>query len=197
MSVLARILALYRPYRGRLLLSQGLLLLSALCTLGTAALNEQLVNQGLLVGDTSVVIDTGLWMAVLGVLAGLCLAGVTVLAVFFSQGTAYALRCQAYEAIQRYSFANFDRLRTGNLLVRLSSDVTNVANAVLYGVMLALYAPIMLTVSLILAFVTAPDLVWIIVVVAVAIIAIAAVVIPPMERAYDRRQRRLDEVNNS
>lgn len=99
-----RVLALYRPYRGRLILSQVLLLLSAVCTLGTAALNAGLVNDGLLAGNTSVVLDTGLWMAVLGVAAGLLLAGVGVIAVFFSQGTAYALRTRAYASIQDYSF---------------------------------------------------------------------------------------------
>ncbi|MGE3813110.1 MAG: ABC transporter ATP-binding protein [Candidatus Nanopelagicales bacterium] len=197
MHAVRRILALYRPYRGRLVLSQVLLLLSAVCTLGTAALNARLVNDGLLAGDTGVIIDTGIWMAVLGVLAGLLLAGVAVLAVFFSQGTAYALRTQAYASIQGFSFSNFDSMRTGNLLVRLSSDVTNVANAVLFGVMLLMYAPFMLVVSLGLAMITSPGMVWILLVVAVGVLLAAGILVPPMERAYAERQRRLDEVNSA
>ena len=192
-----RVLALYRPYRGRLILSQVLLLLSAVCTLGTAALNAGLVNDGLLAGDTGVVLDTGLWMAVLGVAAGLLLAGVSVIAVFFSQGTAYALRTRAYASIQDYSFGNFDGMRTGNLLVRLNSDVSNVANAVLFGVMLLLYAPFMLVVALGLALLTAPDMVWILIIVSVVVLGASVALIRPMERAYAERQRRLDEVNNA
>jgi len=192
-----RVLALYRPYRGRLILSQVLLLLSAVCTLGTAALNAGLVNDGLLAGNTSVVLDTGLWMAVLGVAAGLLLAGVGVIAVFFSQGTAYALRTRAYASIQDYSFGNFDGMRTGNLLVRLNSDVSNVANAVLFGVMLLLYAPFMLIVSLGLALLTAPEMVWILILVAIVVLGASVALIRPMERAYDERQKRLDEVNNA
>jgi ATP-binding cassette subfamily B protein len=72
-----------------------------------------------------------------------------------------------------------------------------VANAVLYGVMLLLYAPFMLVVSLILAWLTAPDLVWIIGAVTVAVVVVAAIMVPPMERAYAQRQLRLDEVNNT
>jgi ABC-type multidrug transport system fused ATPase/permease subunit len=192
-----RVLALYRPYRGRLILSQVLLLLSAACTLGTAALNAGLVNDGLLAGDTEVILESGLWMAVLGVAAGLLLAGVAVIAVFFSQGTAYALRTRAYESIQGYSFGNFDGMRTGNLLVRLNSDVSNVANAVLFGVMLLLYAPFMLVVSLGLAMLTAPGMVWILIIVAIIVLGASAALIRPMERAYDLRQKRLDEVNNA
>lgn len=192
-----RVLALYRPYRGRLILSQVLLLLSALATLGTAALNAQLVNDGLLAGDTGVIVDTGIWMAVLGVVASVLLAGTAVIAVFFSQGTAYVLRTQAYASVQNYSFGNFDKMRTGNLLVRLNSDVINVANAVLFGVMLLLYAPIMLVVAVGLASITAPGMVWILGVVTVVLLAIAAILIRPMERAYAQRQKRLDEVNNA
>jgi ABC-type multidrug transport system fused ATPase/permease subunit len=192
-----RVLALYRPYRGRLIVSQVLLLLSAVCTLGTAALNAGLVNDGLLAGDTAVVLDTGLWMAVLGVAAGLLLAGVAVIAVFFSQGTAYALRTRAYASIQDYSFGNFDGMRTGNLLVRLNSDISNVANAVLFGVMLLLYAPFMLVVALGLALLTAPDMVWILIIVAVIVLGASVALIRPMERAYAERQKRLDEVNNA
>ncbi|WP_159805299.1 ABC transporter ATP-binding protein [Cellulomonas citrea] len=197
MHAVGRVLALYRPYRGRLILSQVLLLLSAGCTLGTAALNARLVNDGLLAGDTTVIVDTGLWMATLGVAAGLLLTGVAVIAVFFSQGTAYALRTQAYASIQRFSFGNFDAMRTGNLLVRLNSDVTNVANAVLFGVMLLLYAPFMLVVSVGLALVDTPGMVWILLLVAAAVLAAATVLVPPMERAYAERQRRLDEVNSA
>lgn len=197
MGAVRRIVALYRPYRGRLILSQVLLMLSAICTLGTAALNETLVNDGLLAGDTTVIIDTGLWMAVLGIVAGVLLACVALIAVFFSQGTAYALRSQAYAQVQEYSFGNFDEMRTGNLLVRLSSDVTNVANAVLFGVMLLLYAPFMLVVAIGLALFTSPGLVWILLVVAGAVVIAALILIPPMERAYSERQHRLDEVNNT
>ena len=192
-----RVLALYRPYRGRLILSQVMLLLSALATLGTASLNSRLVNDGLLAGDTWVIIDTGIWMSVLGVVASLLLPGRAVIAVFFSQGTAYVLRTRAYARVQEYSFGNFDAMRTGNLLVRLNSDVSNVANAVLFGVMLLLYAPIMLIVALGLAMLTAPGMAWILLVVAVVVLGAAAILIRPMERAYDERQHRLDEVNNA
>lgn len=45
---LARILVLYRPYRGRLILSQVLLLLSATCAISMAGLNSTMINEGIL-----------------------------------------------------------------------------------------------------------------------------------------------------
>ena len=188
---------LWRPYRGRLILSQLLLALSAITTLGTAALNQRLVNDGLLAKDTGVVIETGIWMAVLAVLSGLFLTGTLIFAVQFSQGTAYALRTMLYGRVQDFTFGNFDRFRTGNLLVRLSSDITNVANAVLYAILLVLYAPIMIIVALMLVFATTPSLAWVLGVVAVLVLVGSLLLVPSLEKAYARRQSRLDAVNNA
>lgn len=197
MRPLTRIMRLWRPYVGRLLLSQVFLVLSAVATLGTAALNQRLVNDGLLAKDTAVVVETGIWMAVLAVVSGLFLTGTLLLAVFFSQGTAYALRTMLYDRVQEFTFGNFDRFRTGNLLVRLSSDITNVANAVLYAVLLVLYAPIMIIIALVLVLATTPSLTWVLAVVAVIVLAGSAVLVPSLERAYAQRQSRLDAVNNA
>lgn len=197
MRTLARIMRLWRPYLGRLILSQVFLVLSAVTTLGTAALNQRLVNDGLLAKDTAVVVETGIWMAVLAVVSGLFLTGTLLLAVFFSQGTAYALRTMLYDRIQEFTFGNFDRFRTGNLLVRLSSDITNVANAVLYAVLLVLYAPIMIVIALVLVLATTPSLTWVLAVVAVIVLVGSAILVPSLERAYSERQARLDAVNNA
>lgn len=188
---------LWRPYRGRLVLSQVLLALSALTTLGTAALNQRLVNDGLLAKNTGVVVETGIWMAVLAVLSGVFLTGTLLFAVQFSQGTAYALRTMLYNRVQDFTFGNFDRFRTGNLLVRLSSDITNVANAVLYAILLVLYAPIMIVIALVLVFATTPSLAWVLGVVAVLVLGGSLLIVPSLEKSYAQRQTRLDAVNNA
>lgn len=190
-------MGLWRPYRGRLILSQVLLALSAVTTLGTAALNQRLVNDGLLAKNTGVVVETGIWMAVLAVLSGVFLTGTLLFAVQFSQGTAYALRTMLYNRVQEFTFGNFDRFRTGNLLVRLSSDVTNVANAVLYAILLVLYAPIMILIALVLVFATTPSLAWVLGVVAVLVLGGSLLIVPSLEKSYAQRQARLDAVNNA
>ena len=46
-----RLLGIYKGYRLRLILSQVLLIISALATLGVATLNQRLINEGLLAED--------------------------------------------------------------------------------------------------------------------------------------------------
>lgn len=196
-SSLRRILKLYRPYLGRLILSQICLLLSAICALGMAGLNSTMINDGLLAKNTDVITDIGVWMAVLAVLSGVFMTVTAALAVLFSQGTGYALRTMAYDKIQQFSFENFDDFRTGNLLVRLNADVLNVVNAALYAILLILYAPLMVVTALALAWITTPSLVWILLVTSVLVLLVMGYLAPKIDKAYVERQDRLDAVNNA
>jgi ABC-type multidrug transport system fused ATPase/permease subunit len=192
-----RLFVVYKGYRLRLLFSQVLLLISATATIGVATLNQRLINDGLLAQDAIVILDTGIWMAVLAVVAGVTLAGTAYYAVFFAQGTAYVVRAELYDKIQTYSFANFDRFRTGNLIVRLNADVLNIANAVMYTVILLLYAPFMVIVAFILAYLRTPSLVWILAAVTVVVLAMMGILVPQIFKVYDERQQRLDDLNTT
>ncbi len=194
---LRKLLVIYRGYRGRLIISQLLLMISALASIGVATLMQRLINQGMLTGDVEVIIQTGIWMAALAVIAGVAMAGTAYFAVFFAQGTAYVVRAELYERIQDYSFENFDRFRTGNLMVRLNADVLNIANAIMYGVILILYAPFMIIVAMIMAYLRTPSLAWIMIVVTVAVLIIMAFLVPKIFKAYDERQKKLDDLNNT
>lgn len=192
-----RMFVIYKGYRLRLLLSQVLLLISALASISMAAMNQQLINEGLLAGKPLVIIGAGIWMAALALVAGGAMAGTAALAVFFAQGTAYLIRSELYHKIQTFSFANFDQFRTGNLLTRLSADVNYIANAVLYTVILALYAPFMLVVAFALAIRDTPSLVWVLIVVSIVVLGMMGFIVPQIFKAYARRQKRLDELNNT
>jgi ABC-type multidrug transport system fused ATPase/permease subunit len=194
---LRRTLGMYRKYRARLIISQILVLISAAATIGVASLNQRLINQGIETGNVEVILGTGLWMLVLSLVSGLCLAGTAYLAVFFSQGTGYYIRSRLYQKIQSFSFGNYDRFRTSDMLVRLNADVVNVQNALLYMTLLLLYAPFMLLVTYVLTIINTPSLVWLLVVVTIVVLGIMALLIPQVFRAYDDRQKRLDDLNNT
>ncbi len=192
-----RMFVIYRGFRLRLVLSQVLLMISALATIGLATLIQQLINDGLLAGDPVVIIETGIWMTLLALIAGGSMAGTAAFAVFFAQGTAYLVRSELYDKIQTFSFANFDQFRTGNLLTLLNADVNYIANAVLYSVMLLLYAPFMVLVAFVLTWRDTPSLLWVLVVVSALVLIVMAFLIPAIFKAYDERQKRLDDVNNT
>jgi ATP-binding cassette subfamily B protein len=192
-----RIFFIYKRYRGRLLLSQLLVLISAITTIAFASLNAKLVNQGITAGDMEVVLNTGMTMFLLALVSGLCLAGAAYISVFFAQGSGYMVRTLLYRKIQTFSFANFDRFPTSALMVRLNADVINIQNAMLYTTMLTLYAPFMLLVTFVLTIMRAPSLVWILVLMTVVLLSLLIFLVFQIFKAYDERQRRLDGLNNT
>ena len=103
----SRLFVIYRGYRLKLIFSQVLLFISALCMIGVATLTQRLINDGIETGNVEVVLQTGLWMAVLAVVAGLAMAGTAAYAVFFAQGTAYIIRSRLYAQNSRVLFCQF------------------------------------------------------------------------------------------
>ncbi len=194
---LRQVLVVFKKYRGRLVLSQVLVLISALGTVYVASLSQQLINDGIEAGDMVAVMGIGLKMLIWALIGGAALAGAAWLAVFFSQGTAYVIRVFLYRKIQTFSFGNFDRFRTGNLLVRLNADVVNIQNAVLYATLLVLYAPFMLIVALVLTIVNTPELVWLLLVIVAFVLVLMWFIAPRIFKAYDERQKKLDNLNNT
>jgi len=192
-----RIFGITKRYRIRLIGSQLLLLISAMATVGFATLTQGMVNQGMQKGDPEAVLNIGFWMLILAVIAGICMAIAASQAVFFSQGAAYVVRAHLYEKIQTFSFGNFDKFPTSNLMVRLNADVLNVQNGMLYALLLGLYAPFMLLGTFALTAINTPELLWLLVVVIAVVLICMALLIPAVFRNFRDRQARLDDLNNT
>lgn len=69
-----------------------------------------------------------------------------------SAGFAQNLRQDMYFKIQDYSFANIDKFSTSSIVTRLTTDVTNVQNAYMMIIRVAVRSPIMLIFSLAASF---------------------------------------------
>jgi len=192
-----RVFGIVKMHRFRFVVSQVMMFIAALCTVGYATLIGPLVNEGMVEGNAEAALRIGFWMLLLALIMGLCMAIAASQAVYFSQGTAYMLRRHLYEKIQGYSFENFDHIPTGKLMVRLNADVVNVQNAMQQAIMLGSYAPFMVLATIVLAILNTPDLVWVLVVVVVAVLGLMAYLIPIVDRAYKERQQRLDGLNNT
>ncbi|UCG26029.1 MAG: ABC transporter ATP-binding protein, partial [Chloroflexota bacterium] len=136
-------------------------------------------------------------MLVLAVVAGITMAIAAGLAVFFSQGTGYYVRSRLFEKIQTFSFGNFDRHPTGQMMVRLNADVLNLQNGMLYALLLGLYAPFMILATLVLTAINTPELLWLLLVVIAVMAVLMLLLVPPVFRNFHERQARLDELNNT
>ena len=70
-----------------------------------------------------------------------------------SCGLAKILRRDMFHKVQEYSFENIDRFSTSSLVTRLTTDVTNVQNAYMMIIRIAIRCPLMLIFAFVMAFV--------------------------------------------
>ena len=99
------------------------------------------------------------WGAILLVFAALSLLFGMLAGKFSataSAGFARNLREDMYYRIQDFSFANIDKFSTSSLVTRMTTDVTNVQNAYMMLIRVAVRSPIMLVFSLVMAFFIEP-----------------------------------------
>ena len=66
-------------------------------------------------------------------------------------GFAKNLRHDLYYQVQGFSFANIDRFSTSSLVTRLTTDVTNIQNAFMMCIRIAVRAPMMLVFAVVMS----------------------------------------------
>jgi ATP-binding cassette subfamily B protein len=192
-----KIFRIVGQYKARFIISQLAMAVAAICTVLFATLISALVDEGMVAGDPEAALRVGIQMLLLaaGVAVAMAIAGSQ--AVFFSQGIAFYIRKNLYDQLQRYSFENFDHRPTSQLMVRLNADVVNIQNAMMYSIMLGSFAPFMLLTTLVFAAIAVPGLLWVLIMVIVLVVVIMALIVPPIDRAYEKRQSRLDDMSNT
>ena len=96
------------------------------------------------------IVSTGLLMvaAALASLAFGVLAGKH--SAFASAGLARNLRHDMYVKIQDFSFANIDKFSSSSLVTRMTTDITNVQNAYMMCIRIAVRAPVMLMFAIVM-----------------------------------------------
>ncbi|MDY2528488.1 ABC transporter ATP-binding protein [Weissella confusa] len=132
------------------------------------------------------------------VIAGIGLiAGIinTIFAARASQGIASDVREVAYRKIQTFSFGNIEQYSVGNLVVRLTNDITQIQSILMMGLQPLLRMPILFVGGFILAVHSIPALWWVIVVMVILVGAVSAVVMGNMGKRFGMIQGLIDRVN--
>ncbi|MGH3273426.1 MAG: ABC transporter transmembrane domain-containing protein, partial [Streptosporangiaceae bacterium] len=125
--MLLRLLRAYlRPYRAAIMAVIALQLVQSLATLYLPTLNADIIDNGVITGDTHYILATGGIMLTVTVVQIVCAAG----AVFFGARTAMALgrdvRHAVFQRVQDFSAREVGRFGTPSLITRNTNDVQQV-----------------------------------------------------------------------
>ena len=118
-----------------------------------------------------------------------------ICAVMAVQGFGADLRESLFRKVQTFSFGNLDELETGQLITRLTNDVTQVQEAIQMMLRILVRAPLLLVGSLVMAIVTSPQLAFLPLVLMPIELAAVVWIVNKATPLYTEVQERLDALN--
>jgi ATP-binding cassette subfamily B protein len=190
-----KLLPFVRPYWQKSALSPVLLVIVVVLDLAIPRLVQHIIDQGVLAGDLEEVWHTFLLMLAISIASTLFAIGNNNFSVQVGEGVARDLREALFLKIQSFSYGNLDRLKTGQLMVRLSSDSSAMLRVVQVSLRIGTRAPLLMIGSIALMFVTDPYLALIAVPLLLLTSAIIVFFIARMRPLFLTMQEKLDHLN--
>jgi ATP-binding cassette subfamily B multidrug efflux pump len=194
--MLIRLLRTYLdPYRGPITLVVALQLVQTLATLYLPTLNADIIDHGVVTGDTGYIMRVGGFMLGVSLLQIVCSAA----AVYFGARTAMALgrdvRAGLFAKVQHLSAREVGELGAPSLITRTTNDIQQVQMLVLMTFTLMVSAPIMCIGGIILALKQDVPLSGLLLVVVPVLIGLISLIVVRMRPLFRLMQVRIDLVN--
>ena len=160
-------------------------------------LMASIIDNGVNKGDTKHIYIMGVWMivaALFGLLTG-CLGA--KYGAKAAMGFGKNLRAAMFRNIQTFSFANIDRFSSASLVTRMTTDVTNIQNAYMMMLRMAMRAPASIICAMAMSFFISPRLATIYLIAVIVLGALLLFISKAAMKYFDRAFKRYDDLNES
>lgn len=195
MNDVFKLLHLVKPYWRRAVAALVLLTSLVFMDLSIPRLVERIIDQGINQHNQTVVIQTSLIMLGISLLSTLIAVGNNITSVQVAESFGRDLRDAIFSKIQSFSYGNLDQMKTGQLIVRLTSDSGAVQRLVQISLRIGTRAPLLMIGSLILMFNTSPRLALTLVPLLVVTSGVIVFFVGKMEPLFRSVQQKLDRLN--
>lgn len=147
-----KLLRSVREYKKHSILAPVFVIFEVIMEVVIPLLMANLIDFGIDDGNLEYIVKMGVVLVVFALISLIfgILSGRS--AAIASAGFAKNLRKDMYYKVQNFSFSNIDKFSTASIVTRLTTDITNVQNAYMMIIRVAVRAPIMLICALVLAF---------------------------------------------
>ena len=154
-----------------------------------------IIDKGIQAGDMTNVYIYGaimLVMAALSLLFGACGGRFVARA---SSGFAANLRKGIYDKVQTFSFSNIDRFSSASLVTRMTTDITNIQNAYMMALRIAVRSPLTLAFSWLMCFFINEEISLVFFVVLVLLGCVLAIIVRSSLKYFEKMFNTYDKVN--
>jgi ATP-binding cassette subfamily B protein len=184
-----------RPYDGRIVVVLALLLVQALGNLYLPDLNADIIDNGVVKGDTDYILRVGgLMLGVTAVLGVAAVIGV-YLAARVAMGFGRDVRRAVFATVETFSQVEVNRFGAASLITRNTNDVQQVTTVVFMGLTMLVSAPILIIGGIIMAIRTDVELSGLLLVVLPLMALFIGLVMWRALPLFRATQAKLDRIN--
>ncbi|WP_371017628.1 ABC transporter ATP-binding protein [Pseudalkalibacillus sp. JSM 102089] len=190
-----KVLSFIKPYKVAAIVAALLMLVELAVELWLPLFMADIIDNGIVKENLSVITKLGIWMLVLTVVSFIASIVNTYLASYVSQHFGFDLRKALFEKVQSFAFADFNRFPTSSLLTRLTNDVNQVQLVVFMGLRIMVRAPLLVVGGVIMAFVVDVHLALLLTAAIPLVIVFLYFVMKKGVPLFSSVQEKLDRVN--
>jgi len=190
-----RLYRFLKPYRLAIAGILILVLCQALTDLYLPTLMADIVDTGIVYGNTNYIWHTGGLMLLVSIGGGICAIAASFLSSQVSIGFGRIIRGKLFSHVENFSLHEFDKISTASMITRTTNDTTQVQNVTLIILRLMIYAPMVCIGGIIMALRQDVVLSWVIIaampVILISILLITSKGIP----LFTIMQKKIDKLN--
>ena len=196
LTALWRLLKRYTlPYRSTIALIAVLQLVATITTLLLPSINADIIDNGVVRGDTGYIVEQGALMLAVSLVN----MGCTIAAVYFGARTAMSfgrdVRAGVFQQVGSFSSRELAQFGAPSLITRNTNDVQQVQMALMMALTMLVVAPIMMIGGVIMALREDVGLSWLVAVAVPLLAGAVAAIVTRMVPGFRLMQKRIDRVN--
>jgi ATP-binding cassette, subfamily B, multidrug efflux pump len=184
-----------RPYKREMVYVVVLQLVGTIASLFLPSLNADIIDNGVVTGDTGYIFRIGAVMLAVALVQIAC----TITAVYFGARTAMAfgrdLRAAIFHRVGAFSAREMGHFGAPSLITRNTNDVQQVQMLVLMVFTMLVASPVMMVGGIIMALREDVGLTWLVAVAVPVLLAIVLFIVKQMLPGFRIMQTRIDTVN--
>ncbi|MFE8698462.1 ABC transporter ATP-binding protein [Cytobacillus sp. FJAT-53684] len=173
----------------------GLVFIQSMSELYLPTLMADIVDKGVVLGDTSYIWKIGGWMLLVSALGAIASVVASYYSSKASMGLGRDIRRKVFNHVEKFSLQEFDEIGTASLITRTTNDITQVQQVVIMMLRMVVSAPIMLVGGVIMAVSKDAQLSLVIVITMPVLIGSILLIFYKGMPLFQMVQKRLDRLN--
>lgn len=184
-----------KPYKWLVIAAMALVFFQSLAELYLPTLMSDIVNTGVVHGDTAYIWKIGGYMLLVAIGGMACAIGGSFFSSKAAMGFGKSMRGKVFNHVSNFSLEEFDKIGTASMITRTTNDITQVQQVLIMMLRMMMMAPMMCIGGVIMAVSKDATLTLVLVVVIPILAAIILLIVRKGIPLFKSIQKKIDRLN--